>query len=806
MSEWILAYDGYDPDQEQLREALCTVGNGYFGTRGAGADVDAGGPHYPGTYMAGVLNRLSTEIEGHTVTNASIVNLPNWLPLRIRPEGGAWFRTDAVELQEYRQELDVRRGTLTRFVRYTDADGRTTRLTERRFAHMEDPHLAGIELTVVPEGWSGRLEVLSALDGGVTNAGVQRYSGLDGQHLEPLVAEQVDGETIALQVRTNQSHVRVAEAARTRVWRGADEECRVDAGRTLEQRAGYVAQRWFVDVHDGEPIALEKIVAIYSSRDAAISESREQARIAIDRAGGFESLLDRHVLAWGDLWRRFRVRVQAEERVERALHVHLFHILQTVSPHSIDADVGVPARGLHGEAYRGHIFWDELFVFPFINLRYPLLGRSLLRYRYRRLNEARWRARESGYRGALFPWQSGSDGREESQTLHLNPRSGRWIPDNSQLQRHIDIAIAYNVWQYYQSTGDVGYLAAAGAEMLVEIARFWSSIAEYNRATDRYEICGVMGPDEYHDGYPWRDEPGLDNNAYTNVMAAWVLCRAIEALDLLPRQARDALDEYLDLSGDEVQRWEDLSRKMYVPFHEDADGNPIVSQFEGYERLEELDWEKYRSEHGDAMRLDRILEAEDDTPNRYKASKQADVLMLAFLLSSDELTELFARLGYAFDSGMLLNNIEYYLRRTANGSTLSAVVDAWLLARRDRERSWSYFTEALDSDIEDVQGGTTPEGIHLGAMAGTVDIVQRAYTGMEMRGDALRFDPQLPDELKQLEFDIDYRGHWLHLDVSHQRMRFTTRPGNVAPIRVVVRNGQEHELELAPGETREVAL
>ena len=198
----------------------------------------------------------------------------------------------------------------------------------------------------------------------------------------------------------------------------------------------------------------------------------------------------------------------------------MFHLLQTVSEHTIDLDVGVPARGLHGEAYRGHIFWDELFVFPFLNLRFPELTRALLRYRVRRLPEARQAARAAGYRGAMYPWQSGSDGREETQRLHLNPRSGRWLPDNSHRQRHVNAAVAWNVWQYYQATGDLDFLAAYGAEMLLEIARFWASIATYNRALDRYEICGVMGPDEYHDGYPDRDEPGLDNNAYTNVMAA----------------------------------------------------------------------------------------------------------------------------------------------------------------------------------------------------------------------------------------------------------------------------------------------
>ena len=322
-----------------------------------------------------------------------------------------------------------------------------------------------------------------------------------------------------------------------------------------------------------------------------------------------------------------------DQEVARTLNLHVFHLLQTVSEHTIDLDVGVPARGLHGEAYRGHIFWDELFIFPFLNLRFPELTRALLQYRFRRLPEARESARAAGYSGAMYPWQSGSDGREETQRLHLNPKSGRWLPDKSHRQRHVNVAVAYNIWQYYQVTGDLAFLSAYGAELLLEIARFWASIASYDHDRDRYEIRGVMGPDEYHDGYPDRDEPGLDNNAYTNIMAAWVLCRALETLELLPDHRRTELAERLGLAREELDRWEEVSRKLRVCFH---DGD-IISQFEGYGDLQELDWESLRRRHGNIRRLDRILEVEGDSPNRYKASKQADVLMLFYLLSADEL-------------------------------------------------------------------------------------------------------------------------------------------------------------------------
>ena len=216
------------------------------------------------------------------------------------------------------------------------------------------------------------------------------------------------------------------------------------------------------------------------------------------------------------------------------VRLHLFHLLQTVSPNSVDLDAGVPARGLHGEAYRGHVFWDELFVLPLLNLRLPELGRTLLRYRSRRLPAARRAASAAGLGGAMFPWQSGSDGREESQQLHLNPRSGRWLPDATSRQRHINIAVAFNVWQHYQATGDGYFLSSTGAEMLLEVARCLADLAREDPATGRYAIRGVVGPDEFHTGYPGGPQTGVDDNAYTNVMTAWVLRRGLDVLERLP--------------------------------------------------------------------------------------------------------------------------------------------------------------------------------------------------------------------------------------------------------------------------------
>jgi alpha,alpha-trehalase len=796
VNQWVMTYEGFDPNTEGEREALCTLGNGYFATRGAAPESAADGTHYPGTYIAGVYNRLATEVGGRVVENESIVNAPNWLPLTFRAEGGEWFGDVDTDVVSHHLELDLYRGVLTRRTRFRDHSGRILSVTQRRFVSMRDPHFAALETTLVPENWSGRLEVVSALDGTVRNAGVARYATLANIHLVPVCTDRENHEVVCLHVKTSQSNVGIAQAARTRLFRSGR---RLELEPALVERPGYVALEFVLDVQTGEEIVVEKIVSLFTSRDIGIIEPGEEACDWVEHlAGDFDHLLERHVLSWRHLWGRANIEVGTEHWLAFVLHLQVFHLLQTVSNNSVGLDVGVPARGLHGEGYRGHVFWDEVFILPLLGLRFPQAARALLLYRFRRIDQARRAAEAAGYAGAMFPWQSASNGREETQTMHLNPASGRWLPDASHLQRHVNATIAYNVWHYFLTTGDNEFLRFYGAEMILDIARFWSSIATYNHALDRYEIKGVMGPDEYHEGYPDRAEPGLDNNAYTNLMAVWCLCRAFDVLDALPPLMARELKEQLLIGEQELDHWGEVSRKMRVCFH---DG--VISQFEGFELLEELDWGAYRHKYGDIQRLDRILEAEGDSPNRYKLTKQADVVMLFYLLSSHELAGLLERLGYDYDDQLIPRNIEYYEPRTSHGSTLSRVVHSWTHARGERHQSWHLFLQALYSDLDDAQGGTTREGIHLGAMAGAVDLLQRCYTGIEFRDDVLRLQPVLPVEMGSLKFSIRYRRHLVHLEFTPElaRVRVDRDEGEAITVDVA---GSVHSVR--PGETIEVLL
>ncbi len=786
-SEFMLVYDGFDPSGEGLREALTSTGNGYFCARGFAEWEDADDVHYPGMYAHGVYNRESTIVGGRSVPNEDLVNLPRCLALKLVIEEEDPIRLSNVELLSYRHSYDVRYALLTRELRFRDRTGRETSLTSRRFVSMGRMHLGALEWEIVAENWSGRAKVLSVVDGRVLNRGVARYQQLWGRHLDSEGPRTYGTDVIALRVRTRQSRIEIAEAARTRVYRGDREQ---DVTRSVDQMQDYIQQSLEFEIKQNAPVRVEKLVSLYTSRDRAINEPMDNAGKSVQRYPPFAEAFEGHVHTWDELWEVCDVQLPKEKRVQFLLRLHISHLLQTCSRLTPHHDAGVPARGLNGEAYRGHVFWDELYVYPFLNFRLPEITRGLLMYRYRRIGEARASAERAGYRGAMYPWQSGSDGQEETQLIHINPLSGRWEADLSHNQRHVNAAIFYNIWHYYQTTHDVDFLRDHGAEMMLEIARFWSSIAHFNPDRDRWEIHGVMGPDEFHEKYPDADEGGLRNNAYTNVMAAWICETAQQVLDLLPKSRRDVLRVRIGLHEDEIARWREISRKMFVPFH----GDGIISHFEGYEDLQELDWEGYRSKYSNIQRLDRILRAEGDNPDRYRLSKQADTVMLFFLFSHEELRRLLRQLGYELSQEAARRTIDYYERRTSHGSTLSFVTHAGVLARIDPESSWQRFLVALESDIGDVQGGTTQEGIHLGVMSGTLDLLQRAYLGTEIHDDVLSFDPVMIDRLDGLHLAMQFRRAHITVSLSGAQLTVTAlADGYRARIKVGV-GGEVREL------------
>lgn len=743
MRNWSLTYNSYLPDQEPLRESLCTLGNGYFATRGSQVESSYDGIHYPGTYIAGGYNRLPSVINGKTIINEDLVNFPNWLCISFQIDEEGWFDIDNVEKLAYHQALDMQHGILIRRIRVKDTMDRITTILCRQIVHMANPHLAAIEYTVTAENWSGNINFLSGIDGSVTNEGVAKYSKLNSKHLQVLNLGQWRENCLFLQAQTSESFIRTSQIVRHQLFfdnKLVDVDC--DIAKTEES----IFANFQLYIHEGQSITLEKVAALFHSRDLAFSDGLIDAQLAISNAGRFSDLFKSHQLMWQQLWHRCDIEITSKnETLQRDIRLNIFHLLQSVSLNSINRDVGAPSRGLHGEADRGHIFWDELFISPFYIYHMPEVARSLLLYRFHRLNVARYLASEAGFNGALFPWESGSNGEEKNQQL---------TPDFSHYQRHVNLAIAYNIWQYVSLNNDILFLDAYGMEMLLEIARFWASATTFNKKTERYEIHGVIGPDSFHEKSAGHKQPGLSNNAYTNVMVVWLFECVVTALNLISPLKKEELFSLLKLTEAEIQRWQDIAKKMTILFHDDE----IISQFAGYEKLTQ------------------------------KISKQADVLMLFYLLPLPTLEKIFHQLGYSFNEAIMIKNIKYYHNRTSHSTIISKVVHASLIDNYDPELSFNLFLEVLANNISDDQGFSNREGIHLAAMAGALDMVLRNYAGIVADQFGIHFNPKLPSQISQLRFRIQHHKVCYLVEIDQQNLTLILEQAESDNVQVKVFN------------------
>ncbi|WP_161600811.1 glycoside hydrolase family 65 protein [Teichococcus oryzae] len=773
------AYTGFDPADEGRREVLLALANGWLSLRGAACWAEADDIHYPGTYLAGLYDRLPDIIEGERIENESLVNLPNGLLLTFRPLGERnWFTPGEVRILRYRHALDGGTGVTRRELLFEDRQGRRTALAEERLVSMADPHLAALRLEIAPQNWSGEMEIRSAVEGDVINGKVGCLRPFASRHLEAVRPEARDG-ILLVAARTRQSRVDVAVAART-VLDGAEPPRRVAHG------ACRVSETLRAATGPDRPLVVEKTLSVHSGKGAVAAAMAE-----LRGAPPFALLRARHEAAWAPLWSRIGVMAEPAE-LGCALRLAAFRILQTTSAHSGGLDVGFPSRGWQ-EAYRGQIFWDETLVLPFLSSRAPELARQLMAYRHARLPDARDNAAAAGLRGALFPWRSASDGGEHTPRFQWNPLSRHFLPDHTRLQRHIGAAIAFNAMHYAMTTGDDGFLFGEGAEIILEVARCFASLARLDEASGRFSIEGVVGPDEFHVQYPGAASPGLRDNAYTNVMAAWTLAAALELLERMPPGRATALRRGLGLEEAELRHWDHVSRRLRLVF----DANGVLLPFDGFDRLEPFDADAFAEAHP-GERPDLGLEKIGDDINRYQLAKQADTLMLPYLLSHGALEGVMERLGYRMDRAQWLRTARHDLDRMSHDSSLSELACAGAMAKLDPALSWRAFTRTLRAEHDPSGPTASGDGAHLGAMGGALDVLQRHYLGFGLDWDGIILDPAPPPELERAHLSLRCRFGAFTLDWRDGLLCLRADGGNGQAVKVVHPGGTHW---LRPGET-----
>jgi len=796
---WGLTYHNYDQKKERAREALLAAGNGYFATRGAFEESSPNEINYPGTYMHGMFNRLISKVADRDIENEDFVNLPNWLPISISLDGEQYFSINpdpSWNIIEIKRHLNFQTGELTREMKVEDPQGKQLSIKSSRFASMDNPNKAALHYSVTPLNFDGNIFIRSKITGDHINAGVKRYSQLNQQHLQPL-KETTEGHNTAILVKTTQSGIETAVAAGHKLF--LDQEQQTAQPESF-QKKGVTQLIYHINVNSGQTLSLEKCIAIHSTLHNGDRDPLAAAQKTVSKMEGYDKEFHLSRNKWDELWKNVDIQIEGDRKVQKLLRLHLYHSLVTASPHFAKLDAGIPPRGLHGEAYRGHIFWDELYILPFYNIHFPDIVRSTIQYRHKRLDKAREYARAHGYEGAMFPWQSGSDGREETQIVHLNPLTGKWGDDYSSLQRHVSLAIAYNIWNYYRSTQDLEFMKDQGAEIFLEISRFWASKCYYDNESDRYHINKVMGPDEFHEKLPDSNEGGLTDNAYTNIMVSWLLDIAFRILDDLPENEKNQVFNKINLSCDETDRWKKITKRLAL----NISGTGIIEQFKGYFDLKELDWDAYRDKYDNIHRMDRILKSEGRSADEYKLSKQADLLMSYFILGEEKVNEIIKKLGYNLPEDALAENYDYYISRTSHGSSLSRLVHSVLAFQLGREGTgWSLLMEALQSDLNDIQGGTTGEGIHCGVMTGTCYALLCVFAGLDLHHEKLRLNPNLPDHWENMSFNLIYRGnkYYIHIDKDEIKIKAINK-GNLK-IKIDICN---QNVELSSNETFSMRL
>jgi alpha,alpha-trehalose phosphorylase len=516
-----------------------------------------------------------------------------------------------------------------------------------------------------------------------------------------------------------------------------------------------------IDARPGCPIQLTKYMVYHTSQTAFPEQLCGRAEWTLDRvvSQGFPQLLAAQEQYLDDFWRRSDVRLKniREDRIKRstveiqqAIRFNLFHILQASARAE---DTGVPAKGLTGQAYEGHYFWDtEIYLLPFLIYTSPCIARNLLLFRYKMLPLARARAKELGHRGAMFPWRT--IGGEEASAYYAAGTA----------QYHINADIMYALRKYVQATGDEPFLQNFGAEMLVETARLWADLGFYSDAKQgKFCINGVTGPDEYN--------AVVNNNAYTNLMARENLRYAIEVIESLQATEPDAYNALVHktaLEPSEVKAWRRAAENMYVPYDEKL---KIVPQDDNF-----LDREPWDFKNTPADRYPLLLFYHPLDIYRKQVIKQADVVLAMFLL------------GDAFSLEAKKRNFEFYDPLTTGDSSLSSCVEAIIAAQiGDTDKAFRYGTAALLMDLADV-GGNVKDGCHIASMGGTWMMLTYGFGGMHDHDGTLSFWPRrAPEENAILQFPVTYRGQLLEVEISLDKVEYALREGE----RLVIRHETE---------------
>ncbi|WP_239479421.1 glycoside hydrolase family 65 protein [Lichenicola cladoniae] len=739
---WVLEQVGYDALRDSSRQSRFTVSNGFLGVRG-GRTVNRQlhGLGTPYMLVAGLFETIGTDqpIPG-------LVQVPSWLRAHLStPAGVPALHSDDSHI--HRRTLDLRRGVLLTEGRLSSPSGLVISVRVLRLVSMSD-RSSGLQLIQFEiEAGAGEVTLQTGFD------------GLDfGLNVDRLDEDRGVWHTTRLSHR-----LAIADLATLTL-----------DGATIEANSlGPFSRAWKWHARAGQILWFERMVAVAcSSRDVDPIQAVETS-LHKSRTLGSRNCVSRHEAAWTERWRCSDVRVEGDPGAQQALRFACYHLNGAADPGN--EYVSIAARGLTGNDYHGHVFWDtEIFLLPFYSLTWPEAARVLLMYRFHTLDQARAKARRLGYRGALYAWESADTGAEATPEHAI--AADRQVVDIlcGTLEQHIGADVAYAVWQYWQATGDEAFLRDAGAEILLESGRFWSSRAILE-GDGLCHIQQVIGPDEYHER--------VDDNAYTNVMARWTIRRAIETATLLRSrwpECWSVLAGRLVIDDSELAQWSTVADTIVTGL-DVATG--LYEQFGGFFGLDPIDLSQYA---GPSVPIDVVLGRERTAASQIV--KQADVVALLALLPDE------------FDASTAAVNFDYYEPRCSHGSSLSRTMHALAAARMGSSSvALSFFRESAEIDLGDTKVAVDG-GIHMAALGGSWLTAIFGFAGLSLLPAGLGFEPQLPSGWESLSFSVQWRGRQLSISIRQSDGTLDATLDAGEPMLIVL-CGKQHEISRA-GETR----
>jgi len=751
-NSWYLGTNKYRYQDSDKTEAIMFQGNGYFGIRAAAEETQV--DEKRNMFVSGTFDKFQDEV-------TELPNLPDILNMEIKIDGQTMCLKDG-RIENYHKALNLKNGELIRHFDWM-INGKRVSFKFSRFVSMDDVHLFVSKVEIISGQDDINIQIKSGINGQVSNSGTQ--------HLLEGSKRLFDDKFIQLKAQTQQSKIDFIFNVRQKLY---IDEMLLNIKPHMEMGRRQIFGNYEVNLPRNQAFTMVKYANIYSSIDSDVDE-RNLSDTSLDDLkhnclSNYLELLNKSAKAWKTkVWQRSYVKIYADD-VDPQVAVN-FARYQLAANTPLDSRMNIGAKGISGEGYKGHTFWDtEIFMLPYYIYTMPEVARNLLRYRYLGLAGARQKATLNGYQGAQFPWEMAwpSDGETTPLWGSADIVTGEpmkiW---SGSLEQHVTSDIAYAVMEYINATGDLHFAEEMGYEIVLDAAKFWNSRLEFDQDHERYEITNVIGPDEYKEH--------ADNNAYTNYTAKWCFQTAIEITEILKVEKPkiyDRLNDKLDLDYLAAE-WIAKVNKIYLP---QPNADKVIPQDDKYLSKKIIEITNYQSNE----KVSRIFKDFNLTQiDKLQISKQADVLLLLYLFEN------------LFDEKVKRANWHYYEPKTTQDSSLSPSTHA-ILANDFKmdEVAYKYFEQGCEIDLG-THIGKSAQGLHLAALGGIWNMVVEGFGGVRMADGKLRIEPHLPSSWHGLQYQINWQSSLLKVSINHQKMQIAVEGEGVE----FINHGRTYHIE-----------